>query len=73
MKGEESEQLVACHLYDPGFNAEPPTTADLASKYEALAEASNTQWTILLKNGNSISKDGSTASEFISIDIKQTS
>jgi len=43
MKGEESEQLVACHLYDPRFNAEPPTTADLANKYEALAEESNAQ------------------------------
>ena len=37
MKGEASEQLVACHLYDPEFNEEPPTRADLASKYEALA------------------------------------
>src|SRR2546421_8683243 len=43
MKGEETEQFVACHLYDPGFNAEPPTTADLAHKYEALAEESNAQ------------------------------
>jgi peptide/nickel transport system ATP-binding protein len=43
MKGEESEQLVACHLYDPRFNAEPPTTADLANKYQALAEESNDQ------------------------------
>jgi peptide/nickel transport system ATP-binding protein len=41
MKGEESEQLVACHLYDPRFNAKSPTKADLASKYEALAEESN--------------------------------
>jgi peptide/nickel transport system ATP-binding protein len=41
MKGEESEQLVACHLYDPAYNEEPPTTSDLASKYEALAEGSN--------------------------------
>ena len=43
MKGEASEQLVACHLNDPEFNAEPPTTADLASKYEALAEESNAE------------------------------
>jgi len=43
MNGEETEQLVACHLYDPRFNAEPPTTADLANKYEALAEESNAQ------------------------------
>src|SRR6266516_1002807 len=43
MKGEETEQLVACHLYDPRFNAEPPTTADLANKCEALAEESNAQ------------------------------
>jgi peptide/nickel transport system ATP-binding protein len=33
-------QLVACHLYDPRYSAEPPTTADLARKYEALAERS---------------------------------
>jgi len=33
-----SGQLVACHLYDPRFSAEPPSTSDLASKYEALAE-----------------------------------
>jgi peptide/nickel transport system ATP-binding protein len=43
MKGEGSEQLVACHLYDPEFNVEPPTTADLANKYEALAEESNAE------------------------------
>ena len=41
MKGEGSEQLVACHLYDPEFYEEPPTTSDLARKYEALAEGSN--------------------------------
>ncbi len=41
MKGEKSEQLVACHLYDPVYNVEPPTTSDLARKYEALAEESN--------------------------------
>jgi peptide/nickel transport system ATP-binding protein len=33
-----SGQLVACHLYDPRLSAEPPSTSDLASKYEALAE-----------------------------------
>ena len=43
VRGEESGQLVACHLYDPRFNAEPPSTADLASKYEALAEESSAQ------------------------------
>ncbi len=43
VQGGDSGQLVACHLYDPRFNAEPPTTADLASKYEALAEESNAQ------------------------------
>jgi peptide/nickel transport system ATP-binding protein len=43
MKGAESEQLVACHLYDPEYNVDPPTTADLASKYEALAEGSNAE------------------------------
>jgi len=36
-------QIVACHLYDPRFNVEPPSMADLASKYEALAEESNAQ------------------------------
>ncbi len=35
-----SEQMVACHLYDPRFNAEPPSKSVLASKYEALAEES---------------------------------
>jgi peptide/nickel transport system ATP-binding protein len=43
VRGEDSSQLVACHLYDPRFNAEPPSTADLASKYEALAEESSAQ------------------------------
>jgi hypothetical protein len=42
MPGEESEQLVACHLYDPEYNEEPPTSADLASKYQALAEGGST-------------------------------
>lgn len=35
---EASEQIVACHLYDPRFNEEPPSPSDLARKYEALAE-----------------------------------
>ena len=33
-----SEQVVACHLYDPRFKSEPPSTSDLAKAYEALAE-----------------------------------
>jgi peptide/nickel transport system ATP-binding protein len=37
-QGEANGQIVACHLYDPRFKAEPPSTADLASAYEALAE-----------------------------------
>ena len=37
-KGEDSEQLVACHLYDPAYNKESPTAEDLARSYEALAE-----------------------------------
>ncbi len=37
---ETPAQLTACHLYDPNFNAVPPTTAQLAAKYEALAEES---------------------------------
>jgi peptide/nickel transport system ATP-binding protein len=41
INGEKSEQLVACHLYDPVYNMEPPTTSDLARTYEALAEESN--------------------------------
>jgi peptide/nickel transport system ATP-binding protein len=40
---EEPEQIVACHLYDPRFNANTPSTADLAAKYEALAEGSGVQ------------------------------
>jgi hypothetical protein len=35
-----SEQMVACHLYDPRFNAEPPSMSELARKYEALTEES---------------------------------
>jgi peptide/nickel transport system ATP-binding protein len=37
-QGEENGQNVACHLYDSRFKAEPPSTADLARAYEALAE-----------------------------------
>ena len=37
---EEPDQITACHLYDPRFRATPPSTADLAAKYEALAEES---------------------------------
>jgi peptide/nickel transport system ATP-binding protein len=40
VRGEDPGQLVACHLYDPRFKAELPTTADLASRYEALVEES---------------------------------
>lgn len=37
-------QLVACHLYDNRYNSgNPPTSADLAKKYEALAERSETR------------------------------
>ncbi len=37
-------QLVACHLYDDRYNSgNPPTSADLAKKYEALAERSETR------------------------------
>ncbi len=39
-QAEQPVQLVACHLYDPGYSAEPPTTSDLAKKYEILAEGS---------------------------------
>jgi peptide/nickel transport system ATP-binding protein len=40
---EVPEQIVACHLYDPRFNTTPPSPADLAEKYEALAEGSGVQ------------------------------
>jgi peptide/nickel transport system ATP-binding protein len=40
---EGSGQMVACHLYDTRFNTEPPSTSDLAAKYEALAEGSGIQ------------------------------
>jgi peptide/nickel transport system ATP-binding protein len=36
----DSAQLVACHLYDPAYAAAPPTTANIAAKYEALVERS---------------------------------
>jgi peptide/nickel transport system ATP-binding protein len=40
VQAEDSEQLVACHLYDPSHSTEPPTLSDLAKKYEVLAEGS---------------------------------
>jgi peptide/nickel transport system ATP-binding protein len=36
----ETTQQAACHLYDPRFNAEPPTTEAIAATYEARAEGS---------------------------------
>lgn len=36
----DRHQVVACHLYDPSLSAAPPTTADLAAKYDAIAEGS---------------------------------
>ncbi|GAC1476766.1 MAG: ABC transporter ATP-binding protein [Ktedonobacteraceae bacterium] len=33
-------QVAACHLYDPRFHAEPPSTDDLAKNYLHLAEGS---------------------------------
>ncbi len=42
-QGEENGQIVACHLYDSRFKAEPPATADLARAYEALAEGRGVQ------------------------------
>src|SRR5579864_6297634 len=30
VKGESTEQLVACHLYDPTYSKEPPNAVDLA-------------------------------------------
>ena len=41
VKGESSEQLVACHLYDPTYSKEPPNAVDLARSYEALAGESD--------------------------------
>lgn len=40
---EDSGQRVACHLYDPRFTPEPPSTSDLARAYEALAEGRGVQ------------------------------
>ena len=37
---EDSAQMVACHLYNPTYNAEPPTLSDLAKKYDDLSEGS---------------------------------
>jgi peptide/nickel transport system ATP-binding protein len=34
---QTSGRSVACHLYDSRFRAEPPTTAEIATHYEALA------------------------------------
>jgi peptide/nickel transport system ATP-binding protein len=36
----DSEQQVACHLYDPAFSPAAPATAEIAAKYEAIAERS---------------------------------
>ena len=41
VQAEDTKQLVACHLYNPTYNAEPPTLSDLAKKYEILAEGSS--------------------------------
>lgn len=35
---ESPEQLVACHLYNSTYRGEPPTTEEMAEKYEALSE-----------------------------------
>ena len=40
---EDPGQIVACHLYDSRYNAEPPSMDELARKYEALAQESNAQ------------------------------
>ena len=37
---EAQAQLVACHLYDPRYHAESPTTAAIAAGYEARLEGS---------------------------------
>jgi peptide/nickel transport system ATP-binding protein len=39
-QGEQSGQMVACHLYNSVYNAEPPIQEDLANRYEMLAEGS---------------------------------
>jgi len=36
-----SDQQAACHLYDPQFNADPPTTVAIAASYEAKVEGSS--------------------------------
>ncbi|HEX6796294.1 MAG TPA: ABC transporter ATP-binding protein [Ktedonobacterales bacterium] len=38
MPDDPRSPLVACHLYDPRYAAEPPTAAALAERYAALAE-----------------------------------
>jgi peptide/nickel transport system ATP-binding protein len=37
-----SEQLVACHLYDPAYRQAPPDTSEIAAGYQALVEGSRT-------------------------------
>ena len=37
------EQLVACHLYDPWYNQQPPNMTQIAASYEALAEGSHSR------------------------------
>ncbi len=39
-QAEHTGQTVACHLYNPVYSPEPPAQADLAQKYELLAEGS---------------------------------
>jgi peptide/nickel transport system ATP-binding protein len=36
----QAQQQVACHLYDPRHAPEPPTTEELAARYETLADRS---------------------------------
>lgn len=33
-------EQVACHLYDPAYAEQPPTTAEIGARYEAIAEGS---------------------------------
>jgi peptide/nickel transport system ATP-binding protein len=40
VQAEDTAQIVACHLYNPTYYAEPPTQSDLAKTYEMLAEGS---------------------------------
>jgi peptide/nickel transport system ATP-binding protein len=35
-----SDQLVACHLYDPAYRPAPPDTSEIAAGYQALVEGS---------------------------------